>query len=548
MQKSLLFLALLFLVLTVNAQNAPEGYLQVKRQLASGSYWDAMNSFQAFQDESKYGKLALYASYHAGESALKANQAETAIGLLKPLASRNWENQNETKILLAESYLLNRNISEGLELLKSLPQSYSEQGNDLAYKYLVQQSPDFLVRNLKEYQDIPAFTAALSTVLNKKTVLSADEKSLYYELRGQGENWSTGNTVKNDILDLVVILPFSSGTQSPDPESFIFELYEGILLGIDQLKSEGMRVSISTFNSKRSVDNLRSILSDEKVKSADVIIGPIYPEETDLVSAFAESTQIPFIHPLSNLGDRFEDKNYSFLFRPSAENISEGVFRAVKGQSWGSRIAIGYGGSSKDLRSANELKERIESDGFQLVDFKELNPRNAASFLTDLGIRPTLDSVEANVDQVIILSDDPNIASPILSFSESVATEIPILVLDSWLSFNFANYEMLPHENYYFIANNTPNYESETMKLFRNEYYQTHSTLPSLNAILGFELVYWVAMNARPDLGYDFRASLDQRVFAPGKLTWGFNFQNSNSNRYVPVFSLSAGELKPLNY
>lgn len=548
MQKSLLFLALLFLVLTVNAQNAPEGYLQAKRQLASGSYWDAMNSFRAFTDESKYGKLALYASYHAGESALKANQAETAIGILRPLADRTWDNQNETKILLAESFLFNKNITEGLDLLQALPQSYEEQANDLAYEYLVKQSPDFLVRNLKEYQDFPAYTAALSTVLNKKTVLSTDEKSLYYELRVQGENWSTGNTVKNDILDLVVILPFSSGTQSPDPESFIFELYEGILLGIDQLKSEGMRVSISTFNSKRSVDNLRSILSDEKVKSADVIIGPIYPEEADLVSAFAESTQIPFIHPLSNLGDRFEDKNFSFLFRPSAENISEGVFRAIKEQNWGKRIAIGYGGSSKDLRSANELKERIESDGFQLVDFKELNPRNAASFLTDLGIRPTLDSVEANVDQVIILSDDPNIASPILSFSESVATEIPILVLDSWLSFNFANYEMLPHENYYFIANNTPNYESGTMKLFRNEYYQTHSTLPSLNAILGFELVYWVAMNARPDLGYDFRTSLDQRVFAPGKLTWGFNFQNSNSNRYVPVFSLSAGELKPLNY
>lgn len=548
MQKSLLFLALLFLVLTINAQNVPEGYLQAKRQLASGSYWDAMNSFRAFTDESKYGKLALYASYHAGESALKANQAETAIGILKPLADRTWDNQNETIMLLAEAFLFNKNITEGLDLLQALPQSYEEQANDQAYEYLVKQSPDFLVRNLKEYQDFPAYTAALSTVLNKKTVLSTDEKSLYYELRGQGENWSTGNTVKNDILDLVVILPFSSGTQAPDPESFIFELYEGILLGIDQLKSDGMRVSIGTFNSKRSVDNLRSILSDEKVKSADVIIGPIYPEEADLVSAFAESAQIPFIHPLSNLGDRFEDKNYSFLFRPSAENISEGVFRAIKGQSWGSRIAIGYGGSSKDLRSANELKERIESDGFQLVDFKELNPRNAASFLTDLGIRPTLDSVEANVDQVIILSDDPNIASPILSFSESVATEIPIFVMDSWLSFNFANYEMLPHENYYFIANNTPNYESETMKLFRNEYYQTHSTLPSLNAILGFELVYWVAMNARPDLGHDFRASLDQRVFAPGKLTWGFNFQNSNSNRYVPVFSLSAGELKPLNY
>jgi hypothetical protein len=40
---------------------------------------------------------------------------------------------------------------------------------------------------------------------------------------------------------------------------------------------------------------------------------------------------------------------------------------------------------------------------------------------------------------------------------------------------------------------------------------------------------------------------LNSRSFQPGKLTSGFNFQNSHNNNYVPVFKLEAGELIPLN-
>lgn len=122
-----------------------------------------------------------------------------------------------------------------------------------------------------------------------------------------------------------------------------------------------------------------------------------------------------------------------------------------------------------------------------------------------------------------------------------------MLVMDSWLSFNFANYEMLEFPNFYFVYNNTPKFDSEAMNQFRDQYYEQYLIYPSLNTILGLELVNWLGANESSTFDYNLRRSLDQKSFQPGKLTWGFNFQNSNNNTYTPVFKLEAGELIPLN-
>ncbi|MFV8227032.1 hypothetical protein, partial [Christiangramia aquimixticola] len=74
------------------------------------------------------------------------------------------------------------------------------------------------------------------------------------------------------------------------------------------------------------------------------------------------------------------------------------------------------------------------------------------------------------------------------------------------------------------------------MTQFRKLFYDTYLVNPSLNVILGAELVNWISANALFVNDYDLRISLDQKGYHPGKLTWGFNFQNTNNNTYSPVF------------
>jgi hypothetical protein len=284
------------------------------------------------------------------------------------------------------------------------------------------------------------------------------------------------------------------------------------------------------------------------VAKADVIIGPIYPEETDLVSAFSENSKIPFIHPLSNLGDRFEEMKYSYLFRPSVQSLAKGIVSNLKQKKWGNRVAIGNSGSTRDEKLANLLGEELRTEGFTVISNKSVNPRDVSGFLKDLGIKSGKDSLSKEVvDQIILLSDDPAIAQPTFALLESVSASVPTLVMDSWLTFNFANFEMLEFPNFYFIANNTLNFDSEASGRFTEKFYNVYKSNPNINSSLGYELVYLISSNMSPSKGFDLRRNLDQSVYQKGKLTWGFNFQNSNNNQYVPVFSLEAGELKPLN-
>jgi hypothetical protein len=84
------------------------------------------------------------------------------------------------------------------------------------------------------------------------------------------------------------------------------------------------------------------------------------------------------------------------------------------------------------------------------------------------------------------------------------------------------------------------------MSQFRKVFYEKYLTYPSLNVLLGAELVNWISTNAQVENDFDLRSTLDQKGYQPGRLTWGFNFQNTNNNTYSPVFKLESGELIPL--
>ncbi len=74
MRKYFLILSFLFgLNLVSSAQNAPEAYQKAVELLNSSEYQAALPLFQEFSNESKYGNLSNYASFHLAECFLKLN-------------------------------------------------------------------------------------------------------------------------------------------------------------------------------------------------------------------------------------------------------------------------------------------------------------------------------------------------------------------------------------------------------------------------------------------------------------------------------------------
>lgn len=544
MRKALLFLSLFFVLGNASAQNLPENYTKAKSALTAKDYWSSINLFKEFLDESKYGNLSYYAAFHTAEAALKVNQPSLAIESLRPIYGKTWSQSDEMIYLLAVAYFQNSQPLDGLKMINQIKnEAILTKAYNASFEFLKGSTPGFLVTNLEEFKTNEGYTAALAKVLEEKTVMSASERVALNQVLKSGVK----GLPKDQTLDLVVILPFTNGSgqaiSSLGATDFMLELYQGIEASVKQLKAQGVQINLNTFDSKRDLNQLNTILKDPAVLAADVIIGPIYPDESELVSAFAEAQKIPFVHPLSNLGERFEQTEYSYLFRPSVASLSKGVVVSLKAQNWGQSVAIAYSSSARDERMAQLLQEELTQAGFRIAKSQKIDPRSASTFLQGLGVRR---GNNPDVNQVILLTDDPAIAQPVFALMESISTSVPMLVMDSWLGFNFANYEMLEFPNFYFISNNTPKFESEEMTQFRKSFYDTYLVYPSLNVILGAELVNWISANAQFVNDYDLRIPLDQKGFQPGKLTWGFNFQNTNNNTYSPVFKLESGELIPL--
>lgn len=547
MRKYFLLIPLFFVLKLVSAQNAPEGYQKAISFLDSSDYQSAITLLQEFTNESKYGNLANFASFHQAEAFLKLNQPEQAINALKQVALKDWQKSDESKYLLGLAYFQNQQNLEALRIFKWIKKpEILRLAESASFEFLKKTSVSFLLGNLQEFKGNEGYRVALKSQLESQSILSATEKAAFYELEGKRQE-TTQNTIKDEVLDIVVILPFTnpnttsiSALMSSD---FVFELYQGLQYGVNKLKESGKKINLLTFDSKRDLNQLQSLLKDPAIADADVIIGPIYPEESDLVSAFAEKEKIPFVHPLSNIGDRYAETQYSYLFRPAVNSLASGILKAVKKEDWGKKVAIGYSSSTRDEKLALLLQEELVKAGFLVSKSEKIDSKNVASFLKGIGISS---GNNPTVDQVILLTDDPSIAQPTFALMESISTSVPLLVMDSWLGFNFANYEMLESPNFYFIGNNTPRFGTKEMNEFREEFFNENLTYPSLNSIQGYDLVNWLKSNISATMAMDLRRSLDVNSFQNGNLTWGYNFRNSNNNQYVPVFRLESGELKPI--
>lgn len=544
MQKYLLYLFFFFLLGTSWAQEIPQNYLKAKTSLDEKNYRSALQGFAEFLDLEKYGNLSFYASLYSAEAAYYLKEYSSTLLLLGPIQQKSWEKSDEVHYLASLTYFQLGQHLEALNELKLIKAEHLvKQGYNASFNFLQKVSPSFLITHLEQFKQNDGYTAALAFVLQQKSVMTQVERNVLNQVIRSGVN----QDLKDKTLDMVLILPFTSGPDqlisTKEALDFTDELYQGIRLRISQLQSQGVPIKLHTFDSKRDTIHLLKLLKDPIILGADVILGPIYPEETELISAFAETQQIPFIHPLSNLGDRFESAQYSYLFRPSVPSLAQGILSSLRSQAWGKSVAIGYSGNSRDEKLAYLLQEHLPKAGFSIQKFQKIDSKNAASFLQGLGVRR---GNKPSVQQIILLSDDPAIAQPVFSLMESISTSLPLLVMDSWLSFNFSNYEMLEFSNFYFISNNTPNYNSQELNDFRESYYESYLFYPPTHAILGAELVNWIYKNADYGYNYELRASLDQKSFQPGELTWGFNFQKVNNNTYTPVFKLEAGELIPL--
>lgn len=228
----------------------------------------------------------------------------------------------------------------------------------------------------------------------------------------------------DSVIHASLILPFmlNDGTVSPGADKAkMIEYYEGFLLAVDTLRSQGVSIDLHVFDSGDKDSSIQPILNKTEMANMDIIFGPMHPKHVKEATAFARDHGIRLVLPFSREPDDVmnnpsvwevnapqtvvEDEAITSFFRlfPSP-NV---LFFQTKGSS-----------DSFATRLQQELKDR----GFKYSVF-------AAD--TTSNVRPFMEVCSPTNDNVLLLtsSDNSSLSSMLPVFQlmqRDTATVAPI--------------------------------------------------------------------------------------------------------------------------
>lgn len=119
------------------------------------------------------------------------------------------------------------------------------------------------------------------------------------------------------ILRTSLMMPFHKDGKV---NSSIVDFYRGVLLAMEDLKTEGYDIELSVFDTECSEERIQAIMADEPLLyEAQLIIGPVYENELSVILPYATENNIPVISPLADI----TSLQSPVLFQMQAENANK---------------------------------------------------------------------------------------------------------------------------------------------------------------------------------------------------------------------------------
>ncbi len=125
--------------------------------------------------------------------------------------------------------------------------------------------------------------------------------------------------VRNRAIRLGVMLPLHD--INGDGRRMV-EYYRGVLMACDSLKKQGISVDVHAWNTPEDGD-IRTVLLDDAAPKCDLIIGPLYSKQMDVLSEFVKTYDIKLVIPFSINAPQLTTNRNIFQIWQSPTTVNE---------------------------------------------------------------------------------------------------------------------------------------------------------------------------------------------------------------------------------
>ena len=553
------------------AQDEQSDYLKAKQYFSEGNYRFAMDYFRRIASNNQEHAFQEYAAFYYGLSAYKNGDTSNAKAMWLQMDQENgaWKQIREVHHYLAEIYFAEGNFAQGVYYAK---------------KSLLDESKALMKQSLMKVDSLPVLEELHDQfpddeVIAKIVVDKINDQQMSdrnFQLLNQLVNQFDLNKAKYGLPEIgqsemktsynvAILLPFMfedlSYTARIERNKFVMELYSGMLMALDTLNQEGKYLNIFPYDTKRNSEITEAIFEKPEMKSMDLIVGPLFPGPLRVANNFSFENQINMINPLISNSDAIQNNPFSFLFKADTETQALAAAQLAIDSVKNKYAMIFYENNERDSLNAYTYSQRIQEAGFEVLvnaGVVDTTVRQAYDLLTEkyeVGyVKDQVDSVLAlsipgseryvkerkssitkdsieyyeefftlapdSIGHVYVASSKALFASNFISALSVRADSTRLIGRGNWKEFPTLTLEEMERLGIYFIDPEYVDHTTEAFEKFRRNYMQLYKTEPSFNAIIGYEMMYYVG-NMIKNFGHYFQKGNPEIGFVKGQLLQG---------------------------
>jgi len=303
---------------------------------------------------------------------------------------------------------------------------------------------------------------------------------------------------KDDMINLDYTA--SQNDQMLTSRNFL-EFLEGSLLAIDSLSHEGISVNIFVFDTQKSPTRVREIIYSREFQKMDLIVGPFFSYEVEIVSEYSRNNRIPMISPLS--GEITPIEHNPFLFQLNTGYKTEFERMADYLSQFADRnIVFIHGVDSLEQVKYDFLKDNLmsrlskQAQTDTQVIREMVYDRGAASGLSN-ELQKVLSTEKKNL--VVIPETDEAFVSIVVTqlYFQLKNYDISVVGMPHWnvyqnIDFMYFHKLSLNYFTPYYFSYDSANVK-KFLRVYRNTYHSEPVTLTKKGgsyAFLGYDLSY----------------------------------------------------------
>ena len=143
---------------------------------------------------------------------------------------------------------------------------------------------------------------------------------------------NSNNAVISGIVD--------DNTRLNSISEIALDFYMGVELALDSLNKLGLVAEVNVFDTEASETTIKALLDKDLVANADIVIGPIFPENIEIVSTWARIAGKHIILPAAVATSTLRDNPYAHATVPSDITLIRGMAAFLAQMHWDDNVVL----------------------------------------------------------------------------------------------------------------------------------------------------------------------------------------------------------------